>query len=213
MLPEVDGVGQPHDSSATAATVLQVRERIDDYRGITRKRSASFSARPGMGPRSSSAGRIASSCRACHEGEPCVRVSRGRTDRSASTTEISTILAVLDAIDVGASDLHRRADAAEPFSHEQCNALVAGEHVEQLEFVLPSRQWSRNGLDASHGGVLSRRSLANGGAAGVANGDVLVEVGERLVPVATSCGGDGVRRELDRGTGRSPFDENPPERA
>jgi len=53
------------------------------------------------------------------------------------------ILAVLDAVDVGASDLHRRADAAEPFSHEQCNALVAGEHVEQLEFVLPSRQWSR----------------------------------------------------------------------
>jgi hypothetical protein len=35
MLREVDGVGQPHDSSATAATVLQVRERIDDYRGIT----------------------------------------------------------------------------------------------------------------------------------------------------------------------------------
>jgi hypothetical protein len=70
-------------------------------------------------------------------------------------------LVAVHAVDVGASDLHRGPVAVEALSHEQRDAVVAGEHVDELEFDLAVAVVVADRLDVSDGGVLSSLVAAN----------------------------------------------------
>jgi hypothetical protein len=64
-------------------------------------------------------------------------------------------LVVLDAIDVGAPDLDRAAGAVEALANEQHDALVAGEHVDELDLDRVVGIARADGLDVLDGGLLA----------------------------------------------------------
>jgi hypothetical protein len=85
-------------------------------------------------------------------------------------------LVALHAVDVGAPNLDRGPVAVEALAHEQCDALSAGQHVDQLELDLAVTVVVADRLDVSDGGVLSSPVAGEWRAAGDVDEDVLGEV-------------------------------------
>jgi hypothetical protein len=108
-------------------------------------------------------------------------------------------LVLVHPVDVGAPDLNRRADAAEALTHEQRDAIVAAQHVDQLELDLAVSIVVANRLDVADRGVPSLPIAGEPGATGDVDDDVIREVAECGVPVATLGGGQVMADELTRG--------------